>query len=42
MMPIWKDASYFDSPSKQMGNDEPKSTFDDPKEDEDGSNDEYN
>ncbi|GJX34308.1 putative ribonuclease H-like domain-containing protein [Tanacetum coccineum] len=40
VMPIWKDASYFDSPSKQMGNDDPKSIADDPKENEDGSNDE--
>ncbi|GJT46989.1 putative ribonuclease H-like domain-containing protein [Tanacetum coccineum] len=24
VMPIWKDTSYFDSPSKQMGNDDPK------------------
>ncbi|GKC91442.1 hypothetical protein Tco_1152091 [Tanacetum coccineum] len=42
VMPIWKDASYFDSPSKQMGNDDPKSVSDDPKENEDGSNDESN
>ncbi|GKD53874.1 putative ribonuclease H-like domain-containing protein [Tanacetum coccineum] len=40
VMPIWKDASYFDSPSKQVGNDDPKSTVDDKKEDEDGSYDE--
>ncbi|GJV51336.1 putative ribonuclease H-like domain-containing protein [Tanacetum coccineum] len=34
MMPIWKDASYFDSPSKDVGNGEPKSAADDqnPKE----------
>ncbi|GKB78932.1 hypothetical protein Tco_0945827 [Tanacetum coccineum] len=37
MMPIWKDTSYFDSPSKQMSNDDPKSVVDDKKEDEDGS-----
>ncbi|GKA92386.1 uncharacterized mitochondrial protein-like protein [Tanacetum coccineum] len=28
-MPIWKDASYFDSPSKDVGNGEPKSAADD-------------
>ncbi|GJS50503.1 ribonuclease H-like domain-containing protein [Tanacetum coccineum] len=34
VMPIWKDASYFDSPSKDVGNGEPKSAADDqnPKE----------
>ncbi|GKD90301.1 putative ribonuclease H-like domain-containing protein, partial [Tanacetum coccineum] len=32
VMPIWKDASYFDSPSKDVGNDEPKSAFDDQKQ----------
>ncbi|GJR19223.1 putative ribonuclease H-like domain-containing protein [Tanacetum coccineum] len=42
VMPIWKDASYFDSPSKQMGNDDPKYVSDDPKENEDVSNDESN
>ncbi|GJW01632.1 putative ribonuclease H-like domain-containing protein [Tanacetum coccineum] len=42
VMPIWKDASYFDSPSKQMGNKDPKSVFDDLKVHEDGSNDESN
>ncbi|GJY83759.1 putative ribonuclease H-like domain-containing protein [Tanacetum coccineum] len=31
-----KDASYFDSPSKDVGNDEPKSTTDDQKQVEDG------
>ncbi|GJY23164.1 ribonuclease H-like domain-containing protein [Tanacetum coccineum] len=31
MMPIWKDASYFDSPSKDVGNVEPKSATDDQK-----------
>ncbi|GJU52826.1 putative ribonuclease H-like domain-containing protein [Tanacetum coccineum] len=36
MMPIWKDASYFDSPSKDVGNDEPKSATDDQKQVEDG------
>ncbi|GJT65720.1 putative ribonuclease H-like domain-containing protein [Tanacetum coccineum] len=29
VMPIWKDASYFDSPSKDVGNGEPKSTSSD-------------
>ncbi|GKA14932.1 hypothetical protein Tco_0694578 [Tanacetum coccineum] len=36
VMPIWKDASYFDSPSKDVGNGEPKSVADDQKQDEDG------
>ncbi|GJR02289.1 putative ribonuclease H-like domain-containing protein [Tanacetum coccineum] len=36
MMPIWKDASYFDSSSKTIGNDEPMSAFDDPKHVKDG------
>ncbi|GJV39021.1 ribonuclease H-like domain-containing protein [Tanacetum coccineum] len=36
VMPIWKDASYFDSPSKDVGNGEPKSTVDDQKQVEDG------
>ncbi|GJZ39172.1 putative ribonuclease H-like domain-containing protein, partial [Tanacetum coccineum] len=40
VMPIWKDASYFDSPSKEVGNDEPKSANDDPKKDEEGPNNE--
>ncbi|GKG47038.1 hypothetical protein Tco_0504235, partial [Tanacetum coccineum] len=40
VMPIWKDASYFDSPSKDVGNDEPKSAADDPKQVEDGLNNE--
>ncbi|GJY50910.1 uncharacterized mitochondrial protein-like protein [Tanacetum coccineum] len=35
-MLIWKDASYFDSPSKDVGNDEPKSVTDDQKQVEDG------
>ncbi|GJZ08064.1 putative ribonuclease H-like domain-containing protein [Tanacetum coccineum] len=35
MMPIWKDASYFDSPSKDVGNGEPKSVVDDQKQVED-------
>ncbi|GKB32425.1 retrovirus-related pol polyprotein from transposon TNT 1-94 [Tanacetum coccineum] len=29
VMPIWKDASYFDSPSKDVGNVDPKSAADD-------------
>ncbi|GJU76173.1 putative ribonuclease H-like domain-containing protein [Tanacetum coccineum] len=36
VMPIWKDASYFDSPSKKVGNDDPKSIVDNPKQDEEG------
>ncbi|GKC11677.1 ribonuclease H-like domain-containing protein [Tanacetum coccineum] len=32
LMPIWKDASYFDSPSKDVGNVEPKSATDDQKQ----------
>ncbi|GKA92321.1 putative ribonuclease H-like domain-containing protein [Tanacetum coccineum] len=36
VMPIWKDASYFDSPSKDVGNGDPKSTVDDQKQVEDG------
>ncbi|GJR79893.1 ribonuclease H-like domain-containing protein [Tanacetum coccineum] len=36
VMPIWKDASYFDLPSKDVGNGEPKSVVDDQKQDEDG------
>ncbi|GKE77767.1 putative ribonuclease H-like domain-containing protein, partial [Tanacetum coccineum] len=36
VMPIWKDASYFDSPSKNVGNGEPKSAADDQKQVEDG------
>ncbi|GKB44791.1 ribonuclease H-like domain-containing protein, partial [Tanacetum coccineum] len=36
MMPIWKDASYFDSPSKDVGNGDPKSVADDQKHVEDG------
>ncbi|GJX26171.1 putative ribonuclease H-like domain-containing protein [Tanacetum coccineum] len=36
VMPIWKDATYFDSPSKDVGNCEPKSTADDQKQVEDG------
>ncbi|GKF02010.1 putative ribonuclease H-like domain-containing protein [Tanacetum coccineum] len=36
VMPIWKDASYFDSPSKDVGKGEPKSVADDQKQVEDG------
>ncbi|GJW96018.1 putative ribonuclease H-like domain-containing protein [Tanacetum coccineum] len=36
VMPIWKDASYFDSPSKDVGNGEPKSAAGDQKQVEDG------
>ncbi|GKD30690.1 putative ribonuclease H-like domain-containing protein [Tanacetum coccineum] len=36
VMPIWKDASYFDSPSKDVDNGEPKSTGDDHKQVIDG------
>ncbi|GJV98808.1 zinc finger BED domain-containing protein RICESLEEPER 2-like protein [Tanacetum coccineum] len=36
VMPIWKDASYFDSPSKNVDNGEPKSAADDQKQVEDG------
>ncbi|GJY94975.1 putative ribonuclease H-like domain-containing protein [Tanacetum coccineum] len=36
VMPIWKDASYFDSPSKDVDNGEPKSAADDQKQIEDG------
>ncbi|GKF34650.1 hypothetical protein Tco_0107850, partial [Tanacetum coccineum] len=36
VMPIWKDASYFDSPSKDVGNGEPKFAVDDQKQVKDG------
>ncbi|GJW00393.1 putative ribonuclease H-like domain-containing protein [Tanacetum coccineum] len=36
VMPIWKDASYFDSPSKDVDNGEPKSAADDQKQVKDG------
>ncbi|GKG09628.1 hypothetical protein Tco_0338374, partial [Tanacetum coccineum] len=35
-MPIWKDSSYFDSPSKDVDNGEPKSATDDQKQIKDG------
>ncbi|GJU36897.1 putative ribonuclease H-like domain-containing protein, partial [Tanacetum coccineum] len=42
MMPIWKDASYFDSPSKDVDiGGEPKSAADDQKQVEDGLDNEY-
>ncbi|GJW44634.1 putative ribonuclease H-like domain-containing protein [Tanacetum coccineum] len=36
VMPIWKYASYFDSPSKDVGNGEPNSSIDDQKQVKDG------
>ncbi|GKF61138.1 hypothetical protein Tco_0181192, partial [Tanacetum coccineum] len=36
VMPIWKDASYFDSPTHNVDNGEPKSAGDDQKQDGDG------
>ncbi|GKE28189.1 putative ribonuclease H-like domain-containing protein, partial [Tanacetum coccineum] len=39
-MPIWKDTTYFDLPSKDVGNGEPKSATDDQKQVEDGPHDE--
>ncbi|GKF43262.1 hypothetical protein Tco_0129814, partial [Tanacetum coccineum] len=42
VMSIWKDASYFDSPSKDVGNDEPKFASDDQEQAKDGPNDEDN
>ncbi|GJR75722.1 putative ribonuclease H-like domain-containing protein [Tanacetum coccineum] len=36
VMPIWKDASYFDSPSKDVDNGKLKSVADDQKQDGDG------
>ncbi|GJV22699.1 putative ribonuclease H-like domain-containing protein [Tanacetum coccineum] len=35
VMPIWKDASYFDSPTQDVENGEPKSVADDQKQDGD-------
>ncbi|GJX69445.1 putative ribonuclease H-like domain-containing protein [Tanacetum coccineum] len=40
VMPIWKDTSYFDSPTKDVDNGEPKSTDDAQKQVEDGPNNE--
>ncbi|GJR36915.1 putative ribonuclease H-like domain-containing protein [Tanacetum coccineum] len=39
VMPIWKDAIYFDSPSKDVGNGEPKSAADDQKQVEESEDD---
>ncbi|GJT10189.1 retrovirus-related pol polyprotein from transposon TNT 1-94 [Tanacetum coccineum] len=36
LMPIWKDASYFDSPTQDVDKGEPKSAADDQKQDGDG------
>ncbi|GKB07604.1 putative ribonuclease H-like domain-containing protein [Tanacetum coccineum] len=38
VMPIWKDTSYFDSPTKNVDNGEPKTADDAQKQDEDGLN----
>ncbi|GJX77033.1 putative ribonuclease H-like domain-containing protein [Tanacetum coccineum] len=40
VMPIWKDTSYFDSPTKDVDNGEPKTTDDAQKQVEDGLNNE--
>ncbi|GJR07532.1 putative ribonuclease H-like domain-containing protein [Tanacetum coccineum] len=40
VMPIWKDASHFDSPTQDVDNGEPKSAADDQKQDGDGPNNE--
>ncbi|GJZ81599.1 putative ribonuclease H-like domain-containing protein [Tanacetum coccineum] len=40
VMPVWKGASYFDSPFKDVGNGKPKSAADDQKQVEDGSDNE--
>ncbi|GJR09350.1 putative ribonuclease H-like domain-containing protein [Tanacetum coccineum] len=42
VMPIWKDASYFDSTSKDLSNDEPKYASDDKKQLEDDLHNESN
>ncbi|GJZ28333.1 putative ribonuclease H-like domain-containing protein [Tanacetum coccineum] len=41
VMPIWKDASYFDLSTKDVDNGEPKSVADDPKQVKDGLNIKY-
>ncbi|GKF69296.1 hypothetical protein Tco_0202353, partial [Tanacetum coccineum] len=41
VMPIWKDASYFDSPTQDVDNGEPKFAADDQKQDGDDPDDEY-
>ncbi|GJY58416.1 putative ribonuclease H-like domain-containing protein, partial [Tanacetum coccineum] len=40
VMPIWKDTSYFDSPTENIDNGEPKTADDAQKQDEDGLNNE--
>ncbi|GJT42882.1 reverse transcriptase domain-containing protein [Tanacetum coccineum] len=40
VMPIWKDPSYFDSPTENVENGEPKTADDTQKQDEDGLNNE--
>ncbi|GJT29686.1 putative reverse transcriptase domain-containing protein [Tanacetum coccineum] len=40
VMPIWKDSSYFDSPTENVDNGEPKTADDAQKQDEDGLNNE--
>ncbi|GKB00530.1 putative ribonuclease H-like domain-containing protein [Tanacetum coccineum] len=40
VMPIWKDSSYFDSPTENVDNGEPKTVDDAQKQDEDGLNNE--
>ncbi|GJX07826.1 putative ribonuclease H-like domain-containing protein [Tanacetum coccineum] len=40
VMPIWKDTSYFDSPTENVDNGEPKNAVDAQKQDEDGLNNE--
>ncbi|GJU87409.1 putative ribonuclease H-like domain-containing protein [Tanacetum coccineum] len=40
VMPIWKDTSYIDSPTKNVDNGEPKTADDAQKQDEDGLNNE--
>ncbi|GKB21998.1 putative ribonuclease H-like domain-containing protein [Tanacetum coccineum] len=40
VMPIWKDTSYFDSPTKNVDNGEPKTVNDAQRQDEDGLNNE--
>ncbi|GKA43945.1 putative ribonuclease H-like domain-containing protein, partial [Tanacetum coccineum] len=42
VMPIWKDTSYFDSPTENVDNGEPKTADDAQKQDEDGLNNENN
>ncbi|GJS00330.1 retrovirus-related pol polyprotein from transposon TNT 1-94 [Tanacetum coccineum] len=42
VMPIWKDTSYFDSPTENVDNGEPKTANDAQKQNEDGLNNENN